>query len=40
LAAWTEIGFAIETPATSGQFQFTDSQATNYSKGFYRVKSP
>jgi len=40
LATWTEIGFAIETPASSGQFQFTDPQSTNYSKRFYRVKSP
>ena len=40
LAAWLEIGFAIETPASSGQFQFTDPQATNYTKRFYRVKSP
>jgi hypothetical protein len=40
LNVWTEIGFAIEAPASSGQFQFTDPQATNYTKRFYRVKSP
>lgn len=40
LAAWMKIGFAIETPASSGQFQFTDPQPTNYIKQFYRVKSP
>jgi hypothetical protein len=39
-ANWTMIGFATETPAGSGQFQFTDSQATNYPQRFYRVKSP
>ena len=40
LGAWTEIGFATETPASSGQFQFTDPQATNSTRKFYRVKSP
>ena len=40
VAAWAEIGFAIETPASSGQFEFTDLQATNYTRRFYRVKSP
>jgi hypothetical protein len=34
LAAWTEIGFAIEAPASSGLFQFTDSQAPNYTHDF------
>jgi hypothetical protein len=40
LAAWTEIGFAVETPASSGLFQFTDPQSTNHTERFYRVKSP
>src|SRR5262249_27753172 len=39
-AAWTMLGSAIESPAGSGQFQFTDSQATNYPQRFYRVQSP
>jgi hypothetical protein len=37
---WAMIGFALETPPTSGQFQFTDSQATNYIERYYRVRSP
>jgi len=37
---WTMIGFATETQANSGQFQFTDPQPTNYTKRFYRVRSP
>jgi hypothetical protein len=28
------------TEASSGQFQFTDSQATNIPRRFYRVSSP
>ena len=31
---WSNLGPAVETPASSGQFQFTDPQR------FYRVKSP
>ncbi|NOS72456.1 MAG: hypothetical protein HOP33_21355 [Verrucomicrobia bacterium] len=38
--AWSNLGPAVETPASSGQFQFTDPQATNNPQRFYRVKSP
>ncbi|MSU59940.1 MAG: hypothetical protein EXS35_17525 [Pedosphaera sp.] len=34
---WTAIGTAVESPAGSGQYQFTNSQATNYPQRFYRV---
>jgi hypothetical protein len=37
---WSNLGPATETPAGSGQFQFTDRQATNYPRRFYRVSSP
>ena len=37
---WLNLGPAMETPPGSGQFQFTDSQATNYMMDFYRVTSP
>ena len=37
---WPTIGPAVETPPGSGQFQFTDPQATNLRQRFYRVKSP
>jgi fibronectin-binding autotransporter adhesin len=37
---WSNLGPAVETPAASGQFQFTDSQATNNPQRFYRVRSP
>jgi len=40
LNTWSNLGSAIETPVDSGQFQFTDHQATNYPKRFYRVTSP
>jgi hypothetical protein len=36
---WSNLGPATETPPGSGQFQFTDHQATNYAKRFYRVSS-
>jgi hypothetical protein len=39
-ADWSSIGPATESPAGSGQFQFTDPQATNYQQRFYRVTSP
>ncbi len=38
LANWTLLGPAAEI--SSGQFRFTDSQATNYPARFYRVRSP
>jgi hypothetical protein len=37
---WSNLGPAVETPPGSGQFQFTDLQATNYPQRFYRVSSP
>ena len=37
---WTPIGFATESPVGSGQFPFTDTQATNYPQRFYRIVSP
>jgi len=37
---WSNLGLATETPPGSGQFQFTDHQAMNYPKRFYRVSSP
>src|SRR5262249_10420261 len=40
LNPWSNLGNAIETPPGSGQFQFTDHQATNYPRRFYRVSSP
>jgi Concanavalin A-like lectin/glucanases superfamily len=40
LSNWTPIGFATESPVGSGQFPFTDTQATNYPQRFYRMKSP
>ena len=40
LNTWSNLGAATETPSGSGQFQFTDHQAMNYPKRFYRVTSP
>jgi len=40
LNTWSNLGSATETPSGSGQFQFTDQQAKNYPKRFYRVRSP
>lgn len=37
---WSNLGLAVESPAGSGQFQFTDPQATNNPRRFYRVHSP
>jgi len=37
---WPTIGPAAEMPPGSGQFQFTDPQATNLPQRFYRVQSP
>jgi len=38
--AWSNIGAAVESPAGSGQFQFTDPQTTNNLQRFYRVRTP
>jgi hypothetical protein len=38
LSNWTALGSVTEGPP--GQFQFTDSQATNSPQRFYRVQSP
>jgi len=40
LAQWSNLGLAVESPAGSGQYQFTDPQATNNVQCFYRVTSP
>jgi hypothetical protein len=37
---WSNLGPAVESPAGSGQYQFTDPQATNKAAQFYRVRSP
>jgi len=37
---WSNLGPAVETPASSGQYQFSDPQATNHTERFYRVTSP
>lgn len=39
-AQWSNLGAVVESPAGSGQFQFTDPQATNNVHRFYRVRSP
>jgi hypothetical protein len=38
LNTWTTVGTAIET--SPGQFKFTDLQATNFARRFYRVRTP
>jgi hypothetical protein len=35
---WTSLGRVAEV--ADGDFQFTDTQATNYGLRFYRVRSP
>ena len=40
LNTWSNVGPVIELPPGSGQFQFTDLQAGNYLRRFYRVHSP
>lgn len=40
LSNWAVLGSATETPLGSGQFQFTDPQATNSPQRFYRLRSP
>lgn len=39
LNSWSQLGLATETPPGSGQFQFTDTHATNHSHRFYRVRT-
>ena len=40
LTNWTLAGVAVETPVSSGQYQFTDSSTTNSTRRFYRVRTP
>ena len=40
LNTWSNLGPATEASPGSGQFQFTDHQATNHPQRFYRVTSP
>lgn len=40
LNTWSNLGSATETPPGSGHFLFTDHQAPNYPRRFYRVVSP
>jgi hypothetical protein len=40
LNTWLNLGPAVETPPGSGQYQFTDLQATNNPLRFYRIRSP
>jgi len=37
---WSNLGTVAESPLGSGQYPFTDPQATNYSRRFYKVTSP
>jgi hypothetical protein len=37
---WSNLGPVIESPIGSGQFQFTDPQATNFPQRYYRVRVP
>ncbi len=37
---WSNLGPAVESPVGSGEFRFTDLQATNYPRRFYRLRSP
>ncbi len=39
LSLWIDLGSAVETPAGSGQYQFTDGEPAGPSR-FYRVRSP
>lgn len=40
ITTWINIGPAVESPIGSGQFQFTDLQATNFPQRYYRVRVP
>jgi hypothetical protein len=37
---WSNLGYAVESPVGSGQFQFTDSSSASSGQMFYRVVSP
>ncbi len=37
---WTFLGYMTESPSGSGQYHFTDSQATNSAQRFYQVRWP
>lgn len=37
---WSNLGPVAESPAGSGNFQFSDSQAKNFGQRFYKVTSP
>ena len=37
---WTFLGYMMESPSGSGQYQFTDPQATNSAQRFYQVRWP
>lgn len=37
---WSNLGPAVESPLGSGQFHFTDPEASNSVQRFYRVRSP
>jgi hypothetical protein len=37
---WSNLGAAVESPAGSGQYRFSDLQASNNLQRFYRVSSP
>jgi hypothetical protein len=40
LSNWTLLGIMTENPASSGQYEFVDSQATNKPMQFYQVHWP
>jgi hypothetical protein len=40
LSQWSDLGSVVESPLGSGQYPFTDTQATNYGQRYYTVESP
>jgi hypothetical protein len=40
ITAWSNLGHAVEVPAGSGLFQFTDADWSSQEQRFYRVRSP
>jgi hypothetical protein len=40
LGQWSNLGTPVESPAGSGQFWFSDPQATNHPQRFYQVLGP